>query len=97
MDLCFHVDVGVSLFLFVCLFVCLFICSSSPSSCSSSLFRDVQNMAKDVHSALLDVLGKSLGHVSPGDQNKSSHSISANEEDFLAKMREEGRYLVDAW
>jgi len=65
--------------------------------------RDARNMAKDVRFALVDILGKFLTHQRQGSFKEGSEvtqvSRSALEEAevVLTKMKEEGRYLVDAW
>ena len=48
-------------------------------------------MARDVHTALVDILGEYLASLS----GKELSTLSG--EGLLQTMIEEGRYLVDAW
>ena len=59
-------------------------------------------MAKDVHSAFTDVLEKFLSHQGDSSKKGSEATLASQpalEEAkvVLMKMKEEGRYLVDAW
>lgn len=47
-------------------------------------------MAKDVHTALVDILGKYLAW-------RPETRLSCSAEGLLQAMKEESRYLVDAW
>ena len=53
--------------------------------------RDAKHMARDVHSALVSVLEKYLASGGHQDNNISSP------EELLQLLKEERRYLVDAW
>lgn len=50
-------------------------------------------MARDVNTALVDILGKYL--ASRSETEKGPSDLSA--EELLQSMKEEGRYLMDAW